>query len=278
MVDGIPIMLPAPLRRPQNEFDQHYGTQDHVRLPYGHSPEVIEWRRRPMFTEIVRQLELTPGSRVLDNGGGFGYLRQYLPDDVEYYNFDFSLDMLRKDASSHRCVGISERLPFPDNSFDRVASHHVLEHVDNQGEYLREVFRVLRPGGRFVVNTPRAQWYDDLLKSRFWWLTIVDDNPLWIVKNVLYLIKHLSPRFVQEAWERRKQARLSPHSMRDIPVDEWWLERELQKIGFRVAFKTRTDNRPHGLTSAFWRRFADRHIDPRTFGYCVLIASVKPEA
>lgn len=276
VIDGIPIMLPKAMRDQENDFDAFYGEGDYEHNPYNHTPEVLEWRRKPMFTTIVEQLELTPNCRLLDDGGGFGYLQRFLPDNLEYYNFDFSLKMLRKDSSSRRCRGISERLPFPENSFDRVASHHVLEHVDNQAAYLREVFRVLRPGGRFVVNTPRAQWYGDLLWSRFWWLTIIDDNPEWIARNILYLGKHLSPRFVQDAWERRKRARMRPHSMRDIAVDEQWLERTLSETGFRIAYKTRTDNRPHGLTSPFWRRFADRHIDAHVHGFCILIAAVKP--
>jgi SAM-dependent methyltransferase len=47
-----------------------------------------------------------------------------------------------------------QRLPFPDRSFDRVLCVHVLEHVDDDAAALRELSRVLRPGGEAVVMVP----------------------------------------------------------------------------------------------------------------------------
>lgn len=44
----------------------------------------------------------------------------------------------------------------PDRSFDLVIANHVLEHVDDDGRALREIFRVLRPGGHAVLQTPYA--------------------------------------------------------------------------------------------------------------------------
>jgi SAM-dependent methyltransferase len=45
-------------------------------------------------------------------------------------------------------------LSFEDASFDVVICHHVLEHVDDDMTALRELRRVLRPGGRAVLSTP----------------------------------------------------------------------------------------------------------------------------
>jgi ubiquinone/menaquinone biosynthesis C-methylase UbiE len=47
-------------------------------------------------------------------------------------------------------VADAERLPYPDDSFDLVAGHAVLHHIPDVELALREVLRVLRPGGRFV--------------------------------------------------------------------------------------------------------------------------------
>ncbi len=47
-------------------------------------------------------------------------------------------------------------LPFGDATFDCVISFQVIEHIEKDEEFVREVYRVLRPGGLFVVTTPNA--------------------------------------------------------------------------------------------------------------------------
>ena len=47
-------------------------------------------------------------------------------------------------------------LGFPDGSFDCVISFQVIEHIQRDGDFVCEIARVLRPGGRFIVTTPNA--------------------------------------------------------------------------------------------------------------------------
>jgi len=51
----------------------------------------------------------------------------------------------------------TERLPFPDESFDRVLMVDALHHVVHQGETVCELYRVLKQGGRLVIPLGR-QW------------------------------------------------------------------------------------------------------------------------
>lgn len=46
------------------------------------------------------------------------------------------------------------RIPFPDEMFDVVFADNVMEHVDNPETVLREVARILKPGGLFLAKTP----------------------------------------------------------------------------------------------------------------------------
>jgi 2-polyprenyl-6-hydroxyphenyl methylase/3-demethylubiquinone-9 3-methyltransferase len=50
-------------------------------------------------------------------------------------------------------VGVGEQLPYKDASFDRVVCVDVLEHVNDLGQVLAEVARVLKPGGLFLYDT-----------------------------------------------------------------------------------------------------------------------------
>lgn len=45
-----------------------------------------------------------------------------------------------------------------DNSFDTVVSFQVIEHIDQDKDFLREIHRVLRPGGMAVISTPNLDW------------------------------------------------------------------------------------------------------------------------
>ena len=47
-------------------------------------------------------------------------------------------------------------LPFADASFDWVITFQVIEHIRRDGEFVREIHRVLRPGGQLIVTTPNA--------------------------------------------------------------------------------------------------------------------------
>lgn len=67
-----------------------------------------------------------------------------------------------------------EHLPYPDNHFDLVVGHAVLHHVPDVEQALREVVRVLRPGGRFVIAgepTTVGDWYARRLGRLTWAVT-----------------------------------------------------------------------------------------------------------
>jgi ubiquinone/menaquinone biosynthesis C-methylase UbiE len=69
-------------------------------------------------------------------------------------------------------VADAERLPYDDESFDLVVGHAVLHHIPDVDLAMREVLRVLKPGGRFVFAgepTDRGDWVARRLSRATWW-------------------------------------------------------------------------------------------------------------
>ena len=53
----------------------------------------------------------------------------------------------------------NEALPYPNNTFDEVYSRGVFEHLTNPNNMLKEVYRVLKPGGTLILTTDNALYY-----------------------------------------------------------------------------------------------------------------------
>jgi len=71
-------------------------------------------------------------------------------------------------------VADAESIPYGDNEFDLVVGHAVLHHIPDVERALREIMRVLRPGGRFVFAGEPTRYGDVVARrlSRFtWWAT-----------------------------------------------------------------------------------------------------------
>ena len=101
---------------------------------------------------------------VRDNGGFLPLNDDSAPEEVTRLTgtskkvFKRSLGMLLKldRPNVEFRQAVVPPLDFPDRSFDCVISFQVIEHIKRDAEFVREIHRVLRPGGRFIVTTPNA--------------------------------------------------------------------------------------------------------------------------
>ena len=123
------------------------------------------WKR---FT--VRQAALRPGMKVLDIAGGTGDLAKAFLGEVgesgQVWLTDINGSMLARGRDRLLDEGLmpavaqcdAERLPFPDNHFDRVSVAFGLRNMTRKEQALEEMSRVLRPGGRLLVLEFSRVW------------------------------------------------------------------------------------------------------------------------
>ena len=95
--------------------------------------------------------------RILDVGCGTGANLLLLSQYGAAEGVDVSEDALafcRERGLYHVRQGAGEELPYDDNTFDLVTAFDVVEHMDDDLAGLREMYRVLRPGGRALLFVP----------------------------------------------------------------------------------------------------------------------------
>ncbi len=190
-------------------------------LSLGQDPR---WRRA-----LVREIAASPGDTVLDVATGTGMVAAALRRayGCRVVGIDRSADMLavarRRDGVFSELVeGRAESLPFPDASFDHVTFTYLLRYVDDPAATMRELARVLRPGGRIAsveFGVPALPW------RPLWWLYTRAGLPV--------LGRVVSPRWMSVG------AFLGPsiedfHRAHPQPaVERYWREAGLERVRTR---------------------------------------------
>lgn len=115
---------------------------------------------------------LRPGVRLLEIGSGTGTLLSQLRGrGFDITGVDVNADLVAEARRWHGDLPIQQvqgtSLPFPDRSFDIVMSFDVFEHIPDSDAHLREVRRVLRRGGTYLMQTPN-KWTNVVFETIRW--------------------------------------------------------------------------------------------------------------
>jgi 2-polyprenyl-3-methyl-5-hydroxy-6-metoxy-1,4-benzoquinol methylase len=151
----------------------------------GHTVERINpefFRTREKYLLYLRHVfayehvvaELSAPVKLLEVGMGDGYGAALLASaghdvtavDVDEATVAFAAERYSGDLCRFMVYG-GRRLPFDDASFDAVVSMQVIEHVEEDVAFVRELQRVLRPGGRCWLTTPNRPQ------------RVANDQPVW---------------------------------------------------------------------------------------------------
>lgn len=185
---------------------------DHIR-PWM-SPFKFPW----LMERIERETALLAGGRLLEVGCGMGYVSlefirrgarvtatDLTPQAVNLTRRHFALENVQAEDV---CVQNVLSLSFPDNSFDAVWANGVVHTTGNTALAIREIHRVLKPGGRAIIS--------HFYRRRSW----------------MYFLSKLGRENVEFEEE-------------DPPVNEWYTDREILGMfdGFEVVQAVREHHR-----------------------------------
>lgn len=188
---------------------------------------IDHWNKTPLFISEEERYSTYPwlydaaefrlhrGQRVLEIGCGTGCdLLQFAKHGAEAIGIDITPEHLR--LARERVGSLAEvreadatDLPFPNESFDYVYSHGVLHHIEIPRRVVEEIFRVLKPSGRFNVHV-YALW------SYFTFSRLVKHGRDW----KLWIENSQDPVYI-DLYTARKLRRLFRPAILSIQKYEW---------------------------------------------------------
>ena len=117
------------------------------------------WRKgqQRRFEMVLDIAEDRVKGNVLENGCGVGmYIEKLQQQGGKVFGLEFDCERAKETGRKFDNVlnGAGENLPYPENYFDLILSHEVIEHVADDVKAVKEMVRVLKPEGRIALFCP----------------------------------------------------------------------------------------------------------------------------
>lgn len=126
-------------------FDQRGKEYHEAMIKYPHA-------RDSEFEYAVALADLSDGQVVCDYPSGGGYLKHYIKQNVDLLALESSETFLGLRTSAKSLLVQNDKIPLADNSVDRFISIAGLHHKDRKEDTFKEVYRCLKPGGKYIIG------------------------------------------------------------------------------------------------------------------------------
>jgi SAM-dependent methyltransferase len=224
-------------------LNAEYASNPVVPEPLARDPESTAARARERMLGVHKAIDLA-GKRVLEIGCGAGYEVWYLSHQFgsEAYGIDVvsrrAWDVLADERTHYECADMTASNPFAADFFDRVISFTVWEHVVHPYKMIREMHRVMKPGGLAWV---RANLHRSALASHLY-------------REIFFPYPHLlfSDDVIREFYRRRGEHPRGASWVNHVTWSQY--ERYFAMAGFRIRMLRFSERE---LDEAFYKRFED---------------------
>lgn len=155
-----------------------------------------------MFKNIIKR-HLKNNFEILDIGAGAFSAHNYKGMVRKVVGIDIRDEVLSNKSLDEACVSSVSNMPFKDEVFDLAFADYVIEHLSDPEECIKEIYRVLKPNGIFIIRTPNVFHYISIISrivpyrahgffadiSKDWkhnsvFKTYYRCNSIWRIKNI----------------------------------------------------------------------------------------------
>ncbi len=211
--------------------------------------------QKPLFLTLIRELEgelyqkhLKLLGKTMDFGCGDGFFAtQFFPRQINIgVDVDKEIEAKARRSNAYKKVIVfnGHNLPFSSNSFDTLVSNCVLEHISNLDGNLKEISRVLKPGGKFYTTVMESHWNN-------------------------FLFGRLLFGNLYSNWMRRKQLH---HNL----LTEWQWKEKFNTVGLQTTYsKVYLNRRLSRLIDIFHYLGVGNLLTYKLFGRWVLFPSLR---
>jgi SAM-dependent methyltransferase len=156
------------LTKSEREWQDEHGAKLQIDAFSRPGTRLVFHRQFALVADVLR---LESDQRVLDLGCGAGLFLAWLERrrELRLYGLDLSIASVRiaRDRTSDAALvaGDAQQLPYADDSFDRVVCNGAIHHLPDVHAALRELYRVVVPGGRIVLYEPTATRFANWVRA-----------------------------------------------------------------------------------------------------------------
>jgi SAM-dependent methyltransferase len=154
---------PRPTNEALHEFYQQYLPEE--------EPSIESWQKMmdPVFKRAARLLQRFKGKgRLMDVGAGFGFFLSEMKQrgwevtgvEISQRGMNYARDRLEVNVHP----GPLEQAGLPEEHFDAVTAFYVVEHLPDPITFLKECYRILKPGGLLLLRYPHTTPIKNLLR------------------------------------------------------------------------------------------------------------------